>query len=458
MKKNILTLALCLLLGSYTTHAQNEETEAQAELGAEVDEGFVKLKSEDGLYSFRVGARAAVDGALYKDQFTDRGSGTKFSSARIRVISKLGRKLDFKFDVDFTDKNFLKDVYLRYHTNKHGFLRVGNFAEAFSGENIQSTMDNPFISKSATNQALAPGRAVGVAYRYYHPYFWGEAGFYGQKVGSTETQGDKGWAASARLLARYESKDFNIHVGGSFNYRKPNANGFSQGNDDYNRTVSLGSTIESVVDDTKFLNTTISNVKNGLKWNVEAWGNYKNVYLRGEYTGAKFNRERDFEYMFKSSLGSMMSVYFPTLESFKMLMGEDIPAKVNGFSVEGGWLLFGGDYKYSNVDALMKRPRSNSLELVMRYNHTNLNDIEDGSIFYGDKFYSNAMAQEFSIANQSIAGGKANTFTVGLNYYATSNVIVKLNYIYQKLDQPYNHLYALDKDLHAFQARVAYEF
>ena len=59
-----------------------------------------------------------------------------------------------KLDVDFASKNWLKDAYLRWHTNKNGFLRVGNFAEPFSAENIQSTMDYPFINKSATVAAL----------------------------------------------------------------------------------------------------------------------------------------------------------------------------------------------------------------------------------------------------------------------------------------------------------------
>lgn len=161
----------------------------------------------------------------------------------------------------------MKDAYLRWHTNKNGFLRVGNFAEPFSAENIQSTMDYPFINKSATVAALGTGRAIGVSYRYYHKYFWAEGGVFSQKFSNpTEVVkgGDMGYALSARLLGRVSGDDWAFHAGGSVNYGRPDANGFTNGSDDYNRTVTLSSNLESCVDNTKFLNATINNVKTGL--------------------------------------------------------------------------------------------------------------------------------------------------------------------------------------------------
>ena len=77
MKKYI--SALVLLLGLSNISFAQETTDAQKELESIVDEGLVKFKSKDGKYSFRVGARAAVDGALYADDYTDRSSGAKFS-------------------------------------------------------------------------------------------------------------------------------------------------------------------------------------------------------------------------------------------------------------------------------------------------------------------------------------------------------------------------------------------
>ena len=101
--KKIFALALCsIAMGS--TMAYAEETEAQAEMNGYIQDGLAKFTSSNGLYSFRVGARAFIDGSYYFDDYTDRGSGANISSARVRVFSKLGNHFDFKFDVDFMSK------------------------------------------------------------------------------------------------------------------------------------------------------------------------------------------------------------------------------------------------------------------------------------------------------------------------------------------------------------------
>lgn len=451
-------------MGSAVGFAQ--ETEAQAELNGYIQDGIVKFSSQDGKYTFRVGARVDVDGAFYIDDYTDRGSGCDISTARIRVFSKLGDKFDFKFDVDFmaSNSNMLKDIYLRWHSNKNGFLRIGNFAEPFSAENIQSTMDYPFIAKSATVQAFGTGRALGVSYRYYHPWFWGEAGVFSQKLNKNHANGDMGYAISTRLLARYTSSDLNVHIGGSFNFRRPDANGYTNGSDDYNRTVSISSNLEGNIDETKFLNASLNNVKSVVKYGLELMASYKNVYVKGEYIHSHVNRERDWDYNFQNSLGTFMGSMFPTLASYQSLMGEDEPANFKGATVEAGVLIFGGDYKYNRVDAMMRRPGGKTLELVARYNYTNLNDIVPGSIYsfngYSTNggFYTSSLHQSFGMTNQSVSGGIVHSFTLGVNYYITNAIVARLDYGYSRLNDKYILSYRQDKNLHSVMGRLAFEF
>ena len=109
--KKILTLSLCVLAAASVAA---EETEAQHEMNAYIQDGITKFSTSDGKYSFRVGARADIDGGVYFDDHTDRGNGATLSAARIRLFSKLGDHFDFKFDVDFMAKgNMLKDVFVR---------------------------------------------------------------------------------------------------------------------------------------------------------------------------------------------------------------------------------------------------------------------------------------------------------------------------------------------------------
>ena len=121
-------------------------------------------------------------------------------------------------------------------------------------------------------------------------------------------------------------------------------------------------------------------------------------------------------------------------------------------------VIYGKNYRYNSVDALMNRPKGKSLEVVARFNHTDLNDIMAGHMFYGGKFYSSTLHQSFGVADQSVIGGKADTFTLGVNYYVTDNIVARLNYSYQKLNQEYTKEFMLDKNLHSIQARVAFEF
>ena len=394
------------------------------------------------------------------EDHTDRTSGATLSTARLRVLSRLGDHFDFKLDVDFMDKNFIKDAWIRWHSNDNGFLRLGNFAEPFSAENIQSTMDYPFISKSPTVQALGTGRALGLSYRYYHPYFWVEGGAFSQKLATNYMQGDMGWSVSARLLARYTSDDFNIHAGGSVNFRRPNSNGFASGSDDYNRSVIFSSNLGNTIDKTPFLEANVSNVKSTFKYGFELLGNYKNVYLKGEFIKAHVNRERDWDSMYNGFLGTLLGTMFPGTDAFKSFMGGDQPANFEGVSVEAGVLLIGGDYRYSSVDAMMKRPRKKSLELVGRYNYTSLNDYYGMyNVFYGmGGFYDSAMHASYQMGNQSVAGGRVNSVTVGLNYWITNYLVARLDYTYNHLNNYYNMNFRDDRDLHSLSARIGFEF
>ena len=289
MKKYILALGICLCASSVTVFSQ-EKTEAQQELDAYMSEGIVKFKSKDDKFSFRVGGRVAMDGAYYFDDYTDRGSGAKFQAARIRLFSQIGKAIDIKLDFDLISKSVIKDAYLRWHTNKNGFLKFGNYAEPFSAENIQSTMDYPFINKSATVEAFGTGRALGFSYRYYNNYFWVEGGLFSQKLATEYNQGDMGYSASARLLGRMTNDNWNFHIGGSFNYRRPDANGFTNGSDDYNRSVVFASGLESSIDGTKFLNATVNNVKGVFKYGIEGMANFRNIYVKGDFDFTKSTR------------------------------------------------------------------------------------------------------------------------------------------------------------------------
>lgn len=59
----------------------------------------------------------------------------------------------------------------------------------------------------------------------------------------------------------------------------------------------------------------VNNVKQTLKYNIEGLATWRNLYLTGEYTHGKYVRERDWDYNFQTSLGTLMGTFTPTPKS-----------------------------------------------------------------------------------------------------------------------------------------------
>lgn len=443
--KKIIISAIAIMAVSGNLFAQ----EAKEEMRSFMEGGLLKWKSESKGVSFRVGARAAVDAGYYFDDVTDRSSGANFSEARLRIYSTFAKNFDAKFDVDFAgNKVSLKDLYVRYHLGKNGMFYLGNYAEPFSADNIQSTGDMSFMFKPATIDALGTGRALGISYRYYGNMFWGEAGAFSEKLSTNNYGGDKGWSVSSRMLFRMvKNDDYGFHVGGSVNNRRPDAAGFTSGKDDFNRIATVNSSLESAIDKTKFLDATVQNANNVFKYGFEAMGFWKKFYVQGEYIGTSVDRKKDWDYLFQQQLGGMWS--YTTMESYKKWYGEDRTINFSGYYAQVGWLICGGNYSYNKTNALMNRPGKGAFEVLLRYNHTNLDDV-DGEWFDG-KFFDKAATGK---PNNSVSGGKVNSYSLGLNYYVAQNLILKLNYNYQKLDS-YRFM---DKNLNSVMCRVFFEF
>ena len=62
------------------------------------------------------------------------------------------------------------------------------------------------------------------------------------------------------------------------------------------------------------------------------------------------------------------------------------------------------------------------------------------------------------MGNQSVAGGRVNSVTVGLNYWITNYLVARLDYTYNHLNNYYNMNFRDDRDLHSLSARIGFEF
>jgi phosphate-selective porin OprO/OprP len=294
------------------------------------------------------------------------------------------------------------------------------------------------------------GRSIGLGYTYYTDKFYGSTGLFAGSV-DNHNKGDQGFSTTTKLVYTPIVNDKVLfQVGGSFTYRTPEANGFSESlnDDDYNREVMLSAGPEH-----KFLNAEIAHAGNELKLNMEILATYGRFMFQSEYYSNKVYRKSNYDLQFKHSRPDMWG-WSSTEKGFEDWYGVQRDIETDGYYVQAGFLLKGDDYSYNSASAYINRPKAGSLELVARFNKTNMNDID--GIFMQNKFWDADPSKAASgQTNFSVGGGESVDWALGLNYYVSNNVMFRLNYTSMDIDNVY---YRQDDKVSFVKARVQVNF
>lgn len=337
----------------------------------------IDLVSSDGRYRFELGGRIMIDYAKYRQDRTSLGDGTELRRARIELEGAVD-DWAYEFGLDVADEDGaaeLKDAYLAYLGWDKMVVKMGQFKQPFSLEEVTSSKYITFMERALAN-TFAPGRTIGVGLQTYGMNTNMAVGVFGQAYDEDEQdEGDESSAAAARLsYAPWHGKDNALHLGLSANYLNPSS---SSGG---STTVDFNSRPESHITDVKYLDTgDITDVSRVVKYGVElAWvsGPWS---LQGEYLVAKVERNSG----------------QPALE-------------FQGWYVYGSWFLTGESRHYQLKKGAFGRTRpataGGAWELAYRVSSLDLND-------------------------QDISGGAATQHTLGLNWYANAHTRFMLNLI-----------------------------
>ena len=192
----------------------------------------LKFDSNDGSVKLNIGGRIqhdygyfVEDGDIERRLGADFGDGTEFRRARVYIAGTIYDNIDFKAQYDFAggDADF-KDVYLGMSKLPYvGHVRVGQFKEPFSIEELTSSNYTTFMERSLVN-TFAPGRQVGMM--VYDTLLdkrmtWA-AGFFRQTDDYGDGTGGRDYDVTARLtgLPIYEGKGERLlHLGASYSHR-----------------------------------------------------------------------------------------------------------------------------------------------------------------------------------------------------------------------------------------------
>ncbi len=422
---------------------------------SDIETNVIRYNSPEDNIMIRAGGRVSFDAAHYINDVTDMGSGTQIGEARLNAFASFGGKYDVKIDLDFARGEVtFRDIFARWNINENSALRIGHYVMPFSLDRTASSVDRFFPTVSGTVNALTLDRRLGISYMLKNRNLWGEVGVFGGNV-YKKYQGDDGWGTSIRLVANpIFDNGVLLHIGGGFSYRTPDPHGFTGGDDDYNRYFQYTANAETNVDRTAMLDAYIPWAHNEIRYNAELLISSGRFFIQSEYTGARVSRKRDNQRLFEDQLGGMWS--FQTLEDWEDWYGKTLRSvSFNGVYAQIGVLLRGSAYTYNRYNALLAPCKEKgALELVARFNHTNLNDID--GIWYAGQFWDpeKGAGVDDPNFNHSIGGGIMNSATVGLNYYFNKYARVLVNYGYQH----YNLLQKEDKYSHTIQGRLQISF
>ena len=362
----------------------------------------LRLKSNDGNYSLKIGGRIMNDWAIYStdsdapDDFRSIGDGTEFRRARLYMEGEVYKNIKYKAQYDFggQDADF-KDVYIELKKIPSlGNLRIGHFKEPMSLEQLTSSKYITFMERSLAD-TFVQGRNTGF------------------QIANT--------FADRRATAAV----------GVFRDVGDSGNGFGK-NSDYNLTARI----------------------TGLPW-------YEDKGKRLLHLGFGYThefRDKDSDIRFRSRPEAHLGPRFVDTGKFKAesidyfnpevaavygpfsIQGEYVFSEVND-SNKGGDLSFDGAYIYASVfltpgDYRRYKTSSGAFDRVKPARDLSWSGGGYGALEAAFRY------SHLDLTDGMVQGGTLGNFTAGLNWYLNPNVRFMLNYVHA--DQQHPHDFSAD--------------
>lgn len=415
----ILSFAIAPLALTQRAAAQGEETPDDGQklpVNAYFKNGKLHFKSENEKFHLWFDNRIYLDAAGYiptestdgleskpnKDLEEDDGrfrfsNGVIVRRARLGLKATLYDKWFTEFDIDFAYNEVdLKDMYIGYKFNDHLWVKAGQFKEPMSMVSNTSSKYLQSLERPMPIDMFASGRHLGASLTGYGRHWWASAGVFGRQVDITQKErnrGSDGYAFTGRAAwSPIDNDETTIHLGAYGTLRTPDGNGLED------RMVEFRTLPESEVDRRRFIDAEINNVNHYYTVGYELGVRHRKFLAYGEYVFTGVDR-----YLRDASLHKV------GLKN----------ATFNGWYANASYMLLGQARRYDPSEAefgpMPVHRRGGNLELAAHFSTVNLNDFHD--------------------RRAVITGGKGNAYSLALNWYPVSNLMVGLNYVYMDNDK-----------------------
>jgi phosphate-selective porin OprO/OprP len=416
MKKAILPLAIAALASQ--AHAGTVTTDG-ADIVIKTKGGF-EAKTTDGEYSFKIGGRAQIDYNSY-DGVTNAGASDPgatgsdifFRRARLAVKGHAGDwkyGLSYNLGVDDIESGVdqLKVTYTGF--GKMFNITAGQQKENFGLEDTGSSKWITAIERSLVANAFDTGNNIGIKAHGSNDMLTYSLGMF--KEGSNNDR-ELDSAVTGRLVVRpIYSKESVLHLGAGFTQREV-SDDVAAGDDGFDDFDSrLG-------------------VRGGSDGGAQRFAP-KFTSGDGEESSA-YNLEVAYA---SGPLHIMAEYYKGEVDAPESVANSD-DLEVDGYYVQAGWILTGESRKYktssASFDKVKPKGDKGAWEIFARIDHMSADDGTNINLVGGDD---------------------ADVLTLGVNWYATPNVKMSLNYINAETDEEING----EDDGDAIAARLQYAF
>lgn len=322
--------------------------------------------SETNGFEWRLMGRVFFDAGAFFNDKTDLGNGVQINDLRLGAQIRFLQHWNVKMELGYGDEKVsIKDIYINYKTGNHN-IRLGYYHEPFGIDRIGST-NFKFIETASADKTFGSNRKLGVCYLYNQTYFNFMGGVFSDGNPGKANQLNQGYTLSTKFIGRPVVGDGRLlHLA--------IAPRFSSHGDQIEFKGGVPTTLLSGADN-RFVFADVTRAINQWKMEVEVIGIYRKWYLEGHYLMAHVNRAGVPNY------------------------------NGQGGYIQGGYMILGEKQNYNPVTGMVANPVPKSLEVLCRYNRTNLNDA-------------------------GIMGGKLSDLSLGMNYFINKYIVARLNYVH----------------------------
>jgi len=394
LKSGMLTLVVLLTLVAVLAPV-GAQAEIIRDTTTRVEDGFLVFESDDGAFKWWWDARIYLDVAGYieDDDHEEYHLSNGFIVRRARWAMKTMIREHWYAEVDFDfaeEKTELKDAYMSYRGlfGGTGHIRVGNFRQPFGLEENITSRNLMFLERSQGTDAFAVGRRMGLEFAKWSHNYRVAVSVFGADVEDFEKPDDETFSFATRFNYTPINSDRHILlVGASGSLRQTDFN---------THKARFRTKPETNVADVRFIDTgNIDHVDKYALAAVELGYVNKRFYGQAEYMATNLMRKD-----FSAGPG-------------------DIPVGYKDLSFGGGYAYVAFfltddthpfDFYAMEPGRVTPSSENGAWELMARYSTV---DMDDGTV---------------DPDGTSHLYGASTSLTVGVKYYANSNVNIYLNY------------------------------